>query len=159
MADNKKHSAYKVIAMNRKARHNYHIEEEFEAGIVLKGSEVKSLRAGESNITDSYAEVKDKEMFLINCYIKEYEQANRENHQPRRVRKLLLHRKQINKMIAAVMRKGMTIVTLKLYFNDQNRAKVMLGLAKGKKLHDKRASDKEKDWKRQQGRLLKSDFQ
>lgn len=159
MSSDKKNSAYKVIAQNRKARHNYHIEEEFEAGIVLKGSEVKSLRDGEANITDSYAEVKDGEMFMINCYIKEYAQANRENHASRRVRKLLLHKKQINKMMAAVMRKGMTIVTLKLYFNDQNRAKVLLGLAKGKKLHDKRATDKEKDWKRQQGRLLKSDLQ
>jgi len=159
MPSDKKKSAYKVIAQNRKARHNYHIEEEYEAGIVLKGSEVKSLRAGESNITDSYAEVKDGEAFLINCYIKEYEQANRQNHESRRVRKLLLHKKQINKMMAAVMRKGMTIVTLKIYFNDQNRAKALLGLAKGKKLHDKRASDKEKDWKRQQGRLLKSDIQ
>lgn len=127
-----KNSAYKVIALNRKARHNYIIEEEFEAGIVLTGSEVKSLRAGESNITDSYAEVKDGEVFLINAYIKEYEQANRFNHSARRVRKLLLHRKQINKMMAAVQRKGMTLVTLKLYFNDQNRAKVLLGLARGK---------------------------
>ncbi|MBT5072496.1 MAG: SsrA-binding protein SmpB [Kordiimonadaceae bacterium] len=159
MSSDKKNSAYKVIAQNRKARHNYHIEEELEAGIVLKGSEVKSLRNGESNITDSYAEVKDGEAFLINCYIKEYEQANRENHESRRVRKLLLHKKQIKNMMAAVMRKGMTIVTLKIYFNDKNRAKVMLGIAKGKKLHDKRASDKDKDWKRQQGRLLKSDTQ
>ena len=134
MASDKKHSAYKVIAQNRKARHNFQIDEDFEAGIVLTGSEVKSLRAGESNITDSYAEVKNGEMFLINCYIKEYEQANRFNHVSRRVRKLLLHRKQINKMMAAVQRKGMTIVTLKLYFNDQNRCKVQLGLAKGKKL-------------------------
>ena len=159
MADDKKNSAYKVIAQNRKARHNYHIEEETEAGIVLTGSEVKSLRAGESNITDSYAEVKDGEMFLINSYIKEYDQANRFNHNSRRVRKLLLHRKQINKMMAAVQRKGMTIVTLKLYFNDQNRCKVLLGLAKGKKQHDKRASDKEKDWNRQKARLLKADVQ
>ncbi|MBT6033489.1 MAG: SsrA-binding protein SmpB, partial [Kordiimonadaceae bacterium] len=98
MAEDKKNSAYKVIAMNRKARHNYHIEEEFEAGIVLYGSEVKSLRSAESNIADSYAEVKDREMFLINCYIKEYEQANRFNHESRRVRKLLLNRKEINKM-------------------------------------------------------------
>lgn len=155
MAKDNKNSAYKVIAMNRKARHNYQIEEEFEAGIVLTGSEVKSLRGGESNIADSYAEIKGSEMFLINCYIKEYEQANRYNHESRRVRKLLLHRKEINKMMAAVQRKGMTIVTLKLYFNDQNRAKVMLGLAKGKKLHDKRASEKEKDWNRQKARLLK----
>lgn len=150
--------AYKVIALNRKARHNYHIEEEFEAGIQLFGSEVKSLRAGESNITDSYAEVKDGEVFLINCYIKEYEQANRFNHGARRVRKLLLHRKQINKMMAAVQRKGMTIVTLKLYFNEKNRAKVLIGLARGKKLHDKRASEKEKDWNLQKSRLLKNDF-
>tara|TARA_R110002096_G_scaffold435770_1_gene662624 strand:+ start:95450 stop:95929 length:480 start_codon:yes stop_codon:yes gene_type:complete len=157
MASDNKNSAYKVIAQNRKARHNYQIEEEFEAGVVLTGSEVKSLRAGESNITDSYAEVKGNEMFLINAYIKEYDQANRFNHDARRVRKLLLHRKEINKMAAAVQRKGMTIVTLKLYFNDQNRCKVLLGLAKGKKQHDKRASDKEKDWNRQKARLLKAD--
>lgn len=156
MAADKKKSAYKVMALNRKARHNYHIEEEIEAGIVLLGSEVKSLRSGESNIADSYAEIKDGEALLINSYIKEYEQANRFNHGSRRVRKLLLHRKEINKMMAAIQRKGMTIVALKLYFNDQNRAKVMLGLAKGKKLHDKRASDKEKDWNRQKSRLLKN---
>ena len=157
MASNEKKSAYKVIAQNRKARHNYQIEEEIEAGIVLTGSEVKSLRAGESNINDSYAEIKDNEAFLVNAYIKEYEQANRFNHSARRVRKLLLHRREINKMMAAVQRKGMTIVTLKLYFNDQNRCKVLLGLAKGKKMHDKRASDKEKDWNRQKARLLKSE--
>lgn len=156
MSDDKKNSAYKVVAQNRKARHNYHIEEEVEAGIVLSGSEVKSLRDGESNITDSYAEVKDGELFLINSYIKEYTQANRFNHVSRRVRKLLMHRKEINKMMAAIQRKGMTIVTLKLYFNDKNRAKVLLGLARGKKLHDKRASDKEKDWNRQKARLLKN---
>ncbi len=156
MADDKKNSAYKVIALNRKARYNYQIEEEFEAGIVLLGSEVKSMRSGETNITDSYAEVKDGEVFLINTYIKEYAQSNRFNHESRRVRKLLLHRKQINKLMAAIQRKGMTLVTLKLFFNDQNRAKVMLGLARGKKLHDKRASDKEKDWNRQKARLLKS---
>jgi len=156
MADDKKKSAYKVIALNRKARHNYQIEEEFEAGIVLLGSEVKSMRSGETNITDSYAEVKDGEVFLINTYIKEYEKSNRFNHESRRVRKLLLHRKQINKLMAAIQRKGMTLVTLKLFFNDQNRAKVMLGLARGKKLHDKRASDKEKDWNRQKARLLKN---
>ena len=156
MADDKKNSAYKVIALNRKARHNYQIEEEFEAGIVLLGSEVKSMRSGETNITDSYAEVKDGEVFLVNTYIKEYAQSNRFNHESRRVRKLLLHRKQINKLMAAIQRKGMTLVTLKLFFNDQNRAKVMLGLARGKKLHDKRASDKEKDWNRQKARLLKN---
>jgi len=156
MAADKKNSAYKVIALNRKARYNYQIEEEFEAGIVLLGSEVKSMRSGETNITDSYAEVKDGEVFLINTYIKEYAQSNRFNHESRRVRKLLLHRKEINKFMAAIQRKGMTLVTLKLFFNDQNRAKVMLGLARGKKLHDKRASDKEKDWNRQKARLLKS---
>ena len=159
MASDDKKSSYKVIAQNRKARHNYQIEEEFESGVVLTGSEVKSLRAGESNITDSYAEVKGSEVFLINAYIKEYDQANRFNHDARRVRKLLLHRKEINKMLASVQRKGMTIVTLKLYFNDQNRCKVLLGLAKGKKQHDKRASDKEKDWNRQKARLLKADTQ
>lgn len=159
MSSDKKNSAYKVIAQNRKARYNFHIEEEFEAGIVLTGSEVKSLRMGEANVLDSYAEIKGGEAFLINCYIKEYEQANRFNHEARRVRKLLLHKKQISKMMAAVQRKGMTLVTLKLYFNDKNKAKVMLGLAKGKKVHDKRATDKDRDWKREQGRLLKSSSQ
>ncbi|MDG1857611.1 MAG: SsrA-binding protein SmpB [Emcibacteraceae bacterium] len=159
MASDKKNSAYKVIAQNKKARHSYHIEEEFEAGIVLHGSEVKSLRMAEANVADSYAEVKNGEMFLINAYIKEYDQANRFNHASRRVRKLLLNRKEISKMFAAVKRKGMTIVTLKLYFDDNNRAKVKLGLAKGKKLHDKRAADKDRDWKREQGRLLKRENQ
>jgi SsrA-binding protein len=159
VSSDKKHSAYKVIAQNKKAYHSYSIEEEFEAGIVLHGSEVKSLRMLEANIDDSYAEVKNGEMFLINCYIKEYEQANRFNHASRRVRKLLLHRKEINKMFASVQRKGMTIVSLKLYFDDNNRAKVKLGLAKGKKVHDKRAADKDSDWKREQGRILKRGIQ
>jgi SsrA-binding protein len=156
MVKDKKYSAFKVIAMNRKARYNFQILEEIEAGIVLFGSEVKSLRAGESNITDSYAEVKDGEVLLINGYIKEYNEANRFNHESRRVRKLLLHRKEINKMHGAILRKGMTVIPLKLYFNEQNKAKILLGMARGKKLHDKRASEKEKDWNRQKNRLLKS---
>ena len=157
MSSENKNSAYKVIAQNRKARFSFHIEEDFEAGIVLTGSEVKSLRMGEANIADSYAEVKNGEAFLINAHIKEYEQANRFNHAAKKPRKLLLHRKEINKLMAAVQRKGMTIVPLKLYFNDQNRAKLMIGLGKGKKLHDKRATVKERDWSREQGRILKND--
>ena len=157
MSSENKNSAYKVIAQNRKARFNFHIEEDFEAGIVLTGSEVKSLRMGEANIADSYAEVKNGEAFLINAHIKEYEQANRFNHAAKQPRKLLLHRKEINKLMAAVQRKGMTVVPLKLYFNNQNRAKLMIGLGKGKKLHDKRATVKERDWSREQGRILKND--
>lgn len=156
-SDNKK-SAYKLIAQNKKARHSYFIEEEFEAGIVLLGSEVKSLRAGEANINDSYAEVKDGEAFMVNSYIKEYEGANRFNHTARRVRKLLLHRREINKLMAAVQKKGMTLVTLKLYFDDHNRAKVLIGLGKGKKMHDKRNTVKDRDWSREQGRLLKNNY-
>lgn len=157
MSGDKKHSAYKVIAQNRKARFSYFIEEDFEAGIVLTGSEVKSLREGEANIADSYAEVKNGEAFLINAHIKEYVQANRFNHKAKQPRKLLLHRKEINKLMAAVQRKGMTIVPLKLYFNDQNRAKLMVGLGKGKKLHDKRTTVKDRDWTREQGRILKNE--
>ena len=157
MSNDKKNSVYKMIAQNRKAGFSYFIEEDFEAGIVLTGSEVKSLRMGEANIADSYAEVKNGEAFLINAHIKEYEQANRFNHSTKQPRKLLLHRKEINKLMAAVQRKGMTIVPLKLYFNDQNLAKLMIGLGKGKKIHDKRATVKERDWSREQGRILKND--
>ena len=145
----------KVVAENRKARFEYFIEDTFEAGIALQGTEVKSLRFGEGNITESYAEVKDGEVWLINANIPEYAFGNRENHQPRRPRKLLLHGREINKLQGAVNRQGMTLVPLSIYFNDRGRAKVELALAKGKKLHDKRETAKERDWQRDKARLLR----
>ncbi|MGK2286763.1 SsrA-binding protein SmpB [Pedomonas sp. V897] len=145
----------KVVAENRKARFEYFIEDTFEAGIALQGTEVKSLRFGEGNITESYAEVKDGEVWLINANIPEYAFGNRENHQPRRPRKLLLHGREINKLHGAVNRQGMTLVPLSIYFNDRGRAKVELALAKGKKLHDKRETAKERDWQRDKARLLR----
>lgn len=149
----------KRIAENRKARHNFFIEEEIEAGIMLTGTEVKSLRAGEANITDAYAEVKNGEVYLINGYIKEYAMGNRFNHESRRPRKLLLHKRQINKLQSAIQRKGNTLVPLSIFFNFKNRVKVNLGLAKGKKQHDKRATDKARDWNREKGRILKGNTQ
>lgn len=148
----------RTIALNRKARYNYHIEEDFEAGIVLTGTEVKSLRAGEANITDAYAEAKMGELFLINSYIKEYEMGNRFNHEARRPRKLLMHRREVNKIAAAIQRKGKTLVPLAIYFNDKNRVKVKIGLASGKKAHDKRATEKERDWNREKSRLMKENY-
>lgn len=146
----------KMIAENRKARHEYHIEEVFEAGLVLTGSEVKSLRNGKANIAESYASVEDDEIVLINSTIEPYQQAgNFDNHQPRRHRKMLLHSKQIAKLIGAVQRQGMTLIPLKLYFNERGIAKLEIGLAKGKKLHDKRQTEKDRDWNRQKARLLK----
>lgn len=143
-------------AENRKARYNYEILDTIEAGIALIGSEVKSLRGGKSNIQDSYAAGHGREMYLYNAYIPEYLQANRFNHETRRPRKLLLHKREINKLSGAVEREGMTIVPLEIFFNEKGRAKVKLGLARGKKLHDKRQSEKERDWNREKGRLLKS---
>ena len=145
----------KVVAENRKARFNYAIEDTIEAGISLTGTEVKSIRNGKTTIAESYADSKDGEIWLINANIPEYLQANRFNHEPKRPRKLLLHQRQINKLIGAVEREGMTVVPLKIYFNDKGRAKVEIALAKGKKLHDKRASEKERDWSRERARLLR----
>ncbi len=145
----------KVVAENRRARYDYYIDEKFEAGIVLTGTEVKSLRFGSGTIAESYAEVKDDEVWLINANIPEWSHGNRHNHEPKRPRKLLLNRRQINKFYGAVMRKGMTIVPLSVYFNGQGRAKIELALAKGKKAPDKRATEKDRDWKRQQGRLMR----
>ena len=145
----------KVVADNRKARFNYEIGDTFEAGIVLTGSEVKSLRAGKATIAESYADARGGELWLINSNISEYKQAGRFNHVPKRPRKLLLHKRQVNKLIGAVEREGMTLVPLKLYFNDKGRAKVELALAKGKKLHDKRETEKKRDWAREKGRLLR----
>ena len=145
----------KIAADNRKARHNYFIEETVEAGIMLTGTEVKSLRTGKATIGESYAHPKDGEIFLVNSYIPEYTEGNIFNHEPRRVRKLLLRKNQIAKLSQAVEREGMTLVPLKIVFNAKGRAKVELGLAKGKKLHDKRDTEKKRDWEREKGRLMR----
>ena len=141
----------KVVAENRRARFDFAIEQVFEAGIALQGTEVKSLRFGEGTIAESYAEVKGNEVWLINSNIPEF----RHNHEPKRPRKLLLSGREINKMYAGVARQGMTLVPLSVYFNSRGRAKVELALAKGKKAHDKRESIKERDWKRDKQRLMK----
>ena len=145
----------KTVAENRRARYEYFIEETFEAGLVLQGTEVKALRIGEGSIAESYAEVKLDEMWLVNANIPEYTQGNRFNHEPKRPRKLLMKAREIARLHGAINRQGMTVVPLSIYFNEVGRAKVELALAKGKKLHDKRESDKEKDWKREQGRLMR----
>ncbi|NRA89229.1 MAG: SsrA-binding protein SmpB, partial [Rhizobiales bacterium] len=134
-----------TVAENRKARHNYEVTDTVEAGIMLLGSEVKSLRYGGSNIAESYASMEGNELFLLNAHVAEYTQANRENHKPRRPRKLLLHRKQIDKMQVKIQQAGMTIVPLKLYFNEQGKVKVLLGIAKGKTHADKRQTAKKRD--------------
>jgi SsrA-binding protein len=146
----------KTVADNRRARYDYHLDETFDAGIVLVGSEVKSLRTGRANIQDSYAEEVDGEIMLVNAYIPEYAGANRFNHEPRRGRKLLLKRKEISKLIGSLKRGGVTLVPLSLYFNERGLAKVKLALARGKKLHDKRDSEKERDWNREKQRLLRA---
>jgi SsrA-binding protein len=148
-------SAYKLIAENRKARFNYEIGDVFEAGIVLTGTEVKSLRSGKATIAESYASNEGGELFLINANIPEYLQANRFNHEPKRPRKLLLHQREIAKLFQAIARDGMTVVPLKMFFNDFGRAKVEIALARGKKLHDKRDTEKARDWNREKGRLLR----
>jgi SsrA-binding protein len=155
MAD-KQDRPIKVVADNRKARFNYAIEDTFEAGVALTGTEVKSIRTGKATIGESYADARDGEIWLVNANIPEYLQGNRFNHTPKRPRKLLLHRRQINKLIGAVEREGMTLIPLKLYFNERGRAKIEIALAKGKKLHDKRESEKKRDWNREKGRLLRA---
>lgn len=145
----------KVVAENRRARYDFVIEQVFEAGIALQGTEVKSLRFGEGTIAESYAEVKGHEVWLVNSNIPEFSHGNRHNHEPKRPRKLLLNEREINKMHAAVARQGMTLVPLSIYFNSRGRAKVELAIAKGKKAHDKRESIKERDWKRDKQRLMK----
>lgn len=137
-----------VVTENRKARHDYHIEEVYEAGMELKGTEVKSLRAGKANLKDSFALIKNGEIFLHNMHISTYEQGNRFNHDPTRVRKLLLHKHEINKLLGAVQRQGLTLVPLKVYFK-RGKAKLALALAKGKKLYDKRQDMAERDAKRE----------
>ena len=152
----KKERPIKVVAENRKARFHYAIEDTFEAGIVLTGTEVKSVRNGKSTIGESYADAKNGEIWLVNANIPEYLQANRFNHEPKRSRKLLLHKKEINKLSGAIEREGMTLIPLKMYFNEQGRIKLQLGLAKGKKLHDKRETEKKRDWQREKGRLMRA---
>ena len=147
----------KLIADNRRARYDYFIEDTLEAGLSLTGTEVKSLRGGRANIAESYASAEGREIVLINANIPEYGPANRFNHAPKRPRKLLLHRKQIDRLIAAVQREGRTLIPMKLYFNDKGRVKLELALASGKKAHDKRAATAERDWKREQGRLMRGD--
>ena len=147
--------AIKVVADNRKARFNYAIGEVLEAGIVLTGTEVKSLRGGKATIAESYADARGGEIWLINSNIPEYLQASRFNHTPKRPRKLLLHQRQVNRLSGAVEKEGMTIVPLRLYFNEKGRAKIEIALGKGKKLHDKRETLKKRSWERERGRLMR----
>ncbi|WP_375174287.1 SsrA-binding protein SmpB [Pseudooceanicola sp.] len=155
MAKAKTDENYKVIAENRRARYDYAIEEDLEVGIVLEGSEVKSLRQGGANIAESYASVEDGELWLVNSYIAPYEQAKMFKHDERRRRKLLVNRKELSRLWNATARKGMTIVPLVLYFNHRGMAKMKIGIAKGKKIHDKRDTSAKRDWNRQKQRLLK----
>ncbi len=145
----------RVAAENRKARHNYFIEDTIEAGIVLEGSEVKSLRAGRANIAEAYASDHKGELYLHNAHIATYEAANRFGHEPRRRRKLLLHRRELNRLVGAVRRDGITLVPLRLYFNDRGIAKLTLALAKGKRQYDKRQTEKERSWRREKARLMR----
>jgi len=145
----------KTVAENRKARYNYAVEDTLECGIMLEGSEVKSMRIGGVNIAESYAGIDDGELWLVNSHIPKYEQAKTFQHEERRRRKLLVSKKELSKLWAEVGRQGMTLVPLKIYFNDKGRAKLLLGVAKGKQKQDKRASDKKQDWKRKQSRLLR----
>ncbi|WP_341987631.1 SsrA-binding protein SmpB [Azorhizobium sp. AG788] len=155
MAEKKKDLPRKVVADNRRARFDYDIGEVIEAGIALTGTEVKSLRTGKATIHESYAAGKSGELWLYNSYIPEYLEANRFNHEPRRPRKLLLHKRQIHKLTVAVEREGMTVVAMKFYFNEQGRAKVEIALGKGRKAHDKREAVKERDWNRDKARLMR----
>jgi SsrA-binding protein len=151
----KKDDTRKVVADNRKARYSYAIEETLEAGMLLLGSEVKALRAGKATIAESYAQAKDGEITLINSYIPEYKMANRFNHEPRRPRKLLVHKREAAKLSAAVQREGMTLIPLRVYFTPKGIAKIELGIAKGKKTHDKRETEKQRDWQRDKARLMR----
>lgn len=151
----RKDPAKRVAAVNRRARFDYQIGQTYEAGIALTGTEVKSLRGGKSTIGESYAGEQGGEMWLYNAYIPEYLEANRFNHETRRPRKLLLHKREIARLTNAVNREGMTVVPLRIFFNEKGRAKVEIALAKGKKLHDKRETEKNRDWGREKARILK----
>jgi len=155
MAKKKKDDDRKIVADNRKARYAYAIESTLEAGLRLMGSEVKSLRSGKANIAESYAHAKDGEIFLVNAYIPEYTMANRFNHEPRRARKLLVHRGEAKRLAIAVQREGMTLIPLRVYFTPKGVAKCELGVARGKKLHDKRQTEKQRDWQRDKARLMR----
>ena len=152
----KKDPENKVVADNRKARHAYFIESTFEAGLLLVGSEVKALRSGKATISEAYAQARDGEIFLVNAYIPEYTMANRFNHEPRRVRKLLVHKAEARKLSVAVQREGMTLIPLKIYFNPRGIAKVEVGIARGKKLHDKRETEKQRSLDRDKARLMRA---
>ena len=145
----------RIAADNRRARHDYFLDEKYEAGILLQGTEVKSLRTGRANLADAHAGEKDGEIWLYNAYIPEYSGGNRFNHEPRRPRKLLLHKREISKLIGSIKRGGYTLIPLSIYFNQRGLAKVEVALARGKKMHDKRASEKERDWKREQARVMR----
>ena len=151
----KSERAIKVVAENRKARFNYSIEDTVEAGLALTGTEVKSIRNGKITIAESYADSRDGEIWLINANIPEYLQANRFNHEPKRPRKLLLHRKEVNRLLGAIRREGVTVVPLSIYFNERGRAKIALGLARGKRKADKREAEKARDWQRSRARILR----
>jgi SsrA-binding protein len=152
----KSDSSFKIVADNRRARYNYEIGEKFEAGIALTGTEVKSLRTGKATIAESYAGVdRAGEMWLYNANIPEYLAGNRFNHEPKRPRKLLLKSREIAKLAQGVEREGMTVVPLRLYFNGRGRAKIEIALAKGKQMHDKRETEKKRDWAREKGRLMR----
>ena len=155
MSKKTENTNYKIISENRRARYDYLIEDDIECGISLEGSEVKSLRTGKAQIGESYASVENTELWLVNCYIPPYTQANAFNHDERRRRKLLVSKKELSKLWSATQRDGMTLVPLVLYFNHKGRAKIKLGLAKGKKISDKRATEAKRDWQRQKSRLLK----
>jgi len=145
----------KLIAENRRARFDYFLDETLEAGLMLTGTEVKALREGRANIAESYVGVEGRELALINAHIPEYGPANRFNHEPRRQRRLRLHRKEIDKLIGAAQREGRTLVPNRLYFNDRGMVKLEVALARGKKAYDKRATEADRDWKREQGRLMR----
>ena len=151
----KPESPGRIAAQNRKARYDYAISETIEAGLMLTGSEVKSLRAGKGNINEAYAAARDGEIFLFNAHISEYAQARDGGHEPLRPRKLLLKKREVRKLLGAVQREGMTLVPLKIYFNERGIAKAELGLARGRKKHDRREREKERDWDREKARLLR----
>jgi len=155
MAQSKQNPNYKVVAENRRARFDYAIEDDVECGIILEGSEVKSLRVGGSNIAESYAAVEEGELWLVNSYIAPYDRAKTFRHEERRRRKLLVSRKELSRLWNATQRKGMTLVPLVMYFNHKGLAKIKIGIGKGKKLHDKRETQARRDWGRQKARLLK----
>jgi SsrA-binding protein len=156
LAKKNKDDDRKIVAENRKARFSYAIDSAMEAGIMLTGSEVKSLRIGRATIAEAYAQAKDGEIFLINANIPEYAAANRFGHEPKRIRKLLIHKSEARKLATAIQREGMTLIPLKLYFTPRGIAKLELGIAKGKKLHDKRETEKNRDWARDKARLMRA---